>query len=203
MDVDWGDPDSVSGGSTNTGNDSGLDTKEIMDTLGLLYTWDQDRDSADEQQQTLQQGFDAQNPFNPYRGLFAGEMFNLQQNPGSIVDTPGYSFAYDQGLQSLFAKQAATGNRFSGRAMTEATQFGQGLASQMYNSEMDRLMTLSGASFAPSGGIETAQNLSSSAQQSNFNDMWFYNELVNQVTGNQQQPNQQFTPWNPNQTSGG
>ena len=190
-------PNYDSGGDyTSSDNSSSWNWEDTLNTGGLLYNWYQSGQAGDEQQSTIQQGFEQQNPFNQYRGLFAGEMMNLQQNPGDIVNTPGYQFAYDQGLQSLFAKQASTGNRFSGRAMTESQQFGQGLASQMYNSEMERLMTLSGANFAPSGGVQTAENLSSSASQSQFNDMWFYNQLVNQVTG-QDPTQQQFTPWNP------
>ncbi len=184
---EWGTPPSAS-------KESSWDTKDTIDTGLDIYKWYQDQENVKNQEASVMQGFNMQNPFNPYRGLYAGEMFNLQQNPGAIVNTPGYQFAYDQGLQSLFAKQAATGNRFSGQAMTESQQFGQGLASQMYNSEMERLMTLSGASFAPSGGVQTGESLSSIGTQDLFNQQQIYHNIVDRMY-----PREEYepTPWNP------
>lgn len=194
------------GGSYDSSNPNGNDTTSsatngwtTRDTLGttldVLGLW-QNSQLSEDQAAAMQQGMAVQNPFNPYRQGFANELMGLQQNPGNIVNTPGYQFAYDQGLQSLFAKQGATGNRFSGQAMTESQQFGQGLASQMYNSEMDRLMQLSGASFSPSGGVQTAQNLSSIYSQDQFNQMQGYQSLIDRFYP--QQPTQyQPTPWTP------
>lgn len=60
----------------------------------------------------------------------------------SYTTTPGYDFQMDQGLQALDRQRAASGSMASGGASADAMKFAQGLASQDYNSWMDRLMGL-------------------------------------------------------------
>ena len=135
-------------------------------------------------EENIKDGFQQQNAWAQYQPEFAKGLMALLQNPGMITQTPGYQFAYDQGLQGMFAKQASTGNRFSGRALEETMRYGQGLASQMYNDEMSRYMTLSGATQGVTGGTAMGQDLSSINQQQSYNQGYFMNTLFDNLRGN-------------------
>jgi len=70
----------------------------------------------------------------------AGNKLNaLLQNPSSITDTPGYKFAYNQGLEAVNRTAAAKGMLGSGNRLYDLTKFGQGLASQTYNNTISQL----------------------------------------------------------------
>ncbi len=152
--------------------------------LGLdLYNYNEQDKTLETQSEQLQEGFQQQNPWAAYQPMFAGGLMSMLSNPGQITQTPGYQFAYDQGLQGLFAKHASTGNRFSGRALTEAMQFGQGLASQMYNSEIDRMGRFAGAGAPITGGVTTGQNQAQLTSQGAFDQAYFWNNLFNDFSG--------------------
>ena len=53
--------------------------------------------------------------------------------------TPGYQFAYDQGMQGLNRAASAGGRLASGGAMMEAQKYGTGLADQTYNTWLSNL----------------------------------------------------------------
>lgn len=148
--------------------------------LGVL-DYQSSSNAMDDSRDSLEEGFTRQNPWAAYQPAAGAGLMNLLANPGNIVDTPGYQFSYDQGLQSLFAKQAASGNRFSGRALEESMQFGQGLASQIYNQEMNRYAGLAGANFPNSGGMALGQGQSQLNQQDSFNQGYFWNNLFNKI----------------------
>lgn len=59
-------------------------------------------------------------------------------NPGDLTKDPGYQFRLQQGQQALDRRAAAGGNYFSGGALKEAQNFGQGLADQTYNDAYNR-----------------------------------------------------------------
>lgn len=70
----------------------------------------------------------------------AGNKLNeLLQNPSSITSTPGYQFAYNQGLEAVNRTAAAKGQLGSGNRLYDLTKFGQGLASQTYNNTVSQL----------------------------------------------------------------
>ena len=70
----------------------------------------------------------------------AGNKLNeLLQNPSSITSTPGYQFAYNQGLEAVNRTAAAKGMLGSGNRLYDLTKFGQGLASQTYNNTVSQL----------------------------------------------------------------
>lgn len=95
-------------------------------------------------------------PFAGYRPQYAAQLQNLMNDPNSVSQTPGYQFNLAQGLQGLQAQQAAQGRLVSGGALIQGQQFGQQLASQTYNQQVDTLARLSGAYQAPAAGA-TAQ----------------------------------------------
>jgi len=147
-----------------------------------LWNQQSSSDAIDSSRDDLEQGFQRQNPWSVYQPMMGAGLMNLLSDPGQVVNTPGYQFAYDQGLQSLFAKQAATGNRFSGGAMVDTMKFGQGLASQMYNQEANRYAQLSGAMQPIQGGNTLGQNNSALTQQQSYNQGYFWNNLFNTAT---------------------
>ena len=150
-----------------------------------IYDYDQGQDAIDDSQDIIQEGFQQQNPWAQYQPAMGAGLMQILSDPSMITQTPGYQFAYDQGLQALGAKHASSGNRYSGRALTEAMQYGQGLASQMYNQEVNRYASYAGATTPNVGGIETAQNQSALNQQESFNTGYFLNNLLNNFSGNQ------------------
>jgi hypothetical protein len=172
----FGGDDGSGGGDSGGGwwDEYGSD---VLNAGLQLYNYDQSQDAIKDSQQAVEQGFQRQNPWAQYQPAMGTGLVNLLADPSRITETPGYQFAYDQGLQALFAKQAATGQRLSGRALTETMQYGQGLASQMYNQEMSRYAQLAGATTPTTGGIATGQAQSQLGQQSAFNQGYFLNQL--------------------------
>lgn len=51
---------------------------------------------------------------------------------------PGYQFALDQGNKGIAAKQAASGNLYSGKALKAATTYGQNMGTQQYDTVRNR-----------------------------------------------------------------
>jgi hypothetical protein len=101
-------------------------------------------------------------PFAQYRSGYAAQLQNLMNNPQSVTQTPGYQFNLSQGLQGLQAQQAAQGRLVSGGALIQGQQFGQQLASQTYNQQLDTLARLSGGYQAPAAGATAQAGLTAS-----------------------------------------
>jgi hypothetical protein len=95
-------------------------------------------------------------PFAQYRSGYAAQLSNLLSNPQTVTTTPGYQFNLAQGLQGLQAQQAAQGRLVSGGALIQGQQYGQQLASQGYQQQLQNLAQLSGATQSPATGA-TAQ----------------------------------------------
>ena len=79
----------------------------------------------------------------------------LLQNPSSVEDTPGYKFAYNQGLEAVNRTAAAKGQLGSGNRLYDLTKFGQGLASQTYNNTVSQLSNLLNRSQSPEYSMES------------------------------------------------
>jgi hypothetical protein len=56
--------------------------------------------------------------------------------------TPGYEFRFGEGERAVQANQAARNNTLSGRALKELTQYGQGFASNEFQNEFARRLSL-------------------------------------------------------------
>ena len=72
----------------------------------------------------------------------SNKLNTLLQNPESVASTPGYQFAYNQGLEAVNRTAAAKGQLGSGNRLYDLTKFGQGLASQTYNNTVSQLTNL-------------------------------------------------------------
>ena len=61
-------------------------------------------------------------------------------NPGDLTQDPGYQFNLAEGNRAADRANLARGNYFSGEALREAQQFGQGLADNTYNAAFNRAL---------------------------------------------------------------
>lgn len=146
--------------------------------LGGLGMW-QTHQANQSAEDAIKQGYEMQNPWVAGGGQkFAqNELMAAYQDPSRFKDTPGYQFALDEANRNAAAQNSATGNRLSGRALLEASERGAGLASQMWNTEMDRLGMWSGAQQATTGGTAYGQDKSSLGYQSAYDTSYFLNNL--------------------------
>jgi len=87
----------------------------------------------------------------------------LQNDPNSINQSEAYRFRFNQGLQGLDRSAAARGSLFSGGADADRIAFGQGLASQEYGDQWNRLAGLAGV------GQTTANQLGQFGAQNAMN----------------------------------
>ena len=112
----------------------------------------------------------AENPFGPERAGYAAKLRNLYNNPNSITSMPGY----EAGLTAVERKMAAQGYNGSGNMMAALQKYG----GDFFNSEADRLATLAGAKFAPSGGSQLlAGNIAGNQMQGNSLNSLIYGAL--------------------------
>lgn len=86
-------------------------------------------------------------PFSPYRRYYGDLLQSLYQDPSRIAETPGYRFAMQQGIENVGRSNAAKGYLGSGKMTNDQMEFAQGLASQTWDKEADRLGRFAGAQF--------------------------------------------------------
>lgn len=77
---------------------------------------------------------------NPYEQ----RLLQLMNNPDSISDTNAYKFRFNQGQQALERAAASRGMLNSGNTLAALADYGQGVASQEYGNEFDRLSSAVG-----------------------------------------------------------
>jgi len=76
----------------------------------------------------------------------SNRLAELLTDPNAIQKTPGYQFAVDQGNQAINRSAAAKGMLNSGSVLAELAKYGQGMASQEYGNQVNRLSGLLGQS---------------------------------------------------------
>ena len=89
---------------------------------------------------------EARNQLNPYAqaGTEATQRLSnrlaqgFQFNQGDLYNDPGYQFQFGEGERALNAQAARSGLLGSGRALKEATQYGQGQAEGQFNNVYNR-----------------------------------------------------------------
>jgi hypothetical protein len=94
----------------------------------------------------LKAGEEASQLLNPYyqTGTAANQrlsdrlMNGFQFNQADLYNDPGYQFQFEQGQRGLNAQAASSGLLGSGRALKEATQYGQGMAEGQFNNVYNR-----------------------------------------------------------------
>ena len=118
-------------------------------SAGAIYSGGQWLTPAQMQQQQAQQ--------NTQKTLTtaSNKLNTLLQNPESVASTPGYQFAYNQGLEAVNRTAAAKGQLGSGNRLYDLTKFGQGLASQTYNNTVSQLTNLLNRNQSPEFSMES------------------------------------------------
>ncbi len=72
------------------------------------------------------------------------------------IADPGYKFRLDEGNKALAAKQSASGNMFSGKALKAASAYNSNMASQEYGSAYERWNRDKSTLYSRLGGIADA-----------------------------------------------
>lgn len=78
---------------------------------------------------------------------------NAEFTPGDLTQDPGYQFQLQQGQQALDRVASARGNVFSGAALKEAQQFGQGLADQTFQDAHNRWLQQQNLNLGAAQGV--------------------------------------------------
>ena len=75
--------------------------------------------------------------------------------PSDLTTDPSYQWRLDQGLQALKASRNATGNLQTGQGLKDIVNYGQGAASQEYQSAYDRFMRNQETAYGRLSGLAT------------------------------------------------
>lgn len=137
----------------------------------------QDLSGVGSMAQINQQAAAAADPFASQRPQYQNALQNLMQGQFTPSD-PSYDWRFKQGQQALERSAAKGGFLGSGNILQELQQYGQGMGSQEYQNQYNRLLPLTGAttgSPGAAGGI-----------QAGLYD-WRNNALANLGAGLQQQ----------------
>lgn len=84
-----------------------------------------------------------------------GRLEGLLANPDSIQNSAAYQWRFNQGLQGLDRSAAARGNLFSGGHHADVLGYGQGMASQEYTDQWNRLAGLAGVGQTTASSLGT------------------------------------------------
>lgn len=112
----------------------------------------------------------------PSENWYETRLKSLMDNPDSIANTGAYKFAFNQGQEALNRQLAAKGMLNSGNRLYELTKFGQGLASQQYGQEMDRLGNLASNRYS----ADTSRYAAELSGQNQLRSMMMQN-MLNQM----------------------
>lgn len=85
----------------------------------------------------------------------------LLADPDSIQDSAAYQFRFDQGLQGADRSAAARGGLYSGGHSADLLKFGQGLASQEYADQWNRLANI--ATMGQNAAVQAGSSMQNTA----------------------------------------
>lgn len=97
--------------------------------------------------------------FSQLQGLLGLNGGNSASQLATLRNSPGYQFAFDQGLQGIDRSAASRGLLLSGGQLKDATTFGQGQADQLYNNYANQLMGASTLGANAAAGVGTQGTL--------------------------------------------
>lgn len=103
-------------------------------------------------------------PWRQAGGQAVTQAFNMLQPGFDYTTSPGYQFRFGEGIRAIDSGAASKGMLMSGGTLKDEMRFGQGLASQDYNDQFNRLSTLAGLGSASTTagaqlGQQSAQNI--------------------------------------------
>ena len=102
-------------------------------------------------------------PFGKYRSMYADQLNALMTNPSLTMSTPGYQFGLGQGLQGINRVSAKAGQNFSGNTAIALNNYAQNYGLSSYDTQVNRLAGLAGATQNPSSAATAA--LAAQSQQ--------------------------------------
>ena len=130
-------------------------------------------------------------PFMGERKQYQNQLSNLMANPGSFASSPTYQFAFNQGLEALNRRSAASGKTGSGNYLADLMKYGQGMASQQFFPQANLL-----AQLAQGGSSPAAAGLSYGRGAERSQDQQQMAAAGKAAGGSKQQiPQQVGTPW--------
>lgn len=139
-----------------------------ISALGASSAARQQSRSANRQMKLAERIYDEQSAnFSPFldSGTNALRALNFEmglgeapEGYGGFTASPGYQFRMDQGRKAIEASAAARGGLFSGATGQALNEFGQGLASQEYDTYFNRLAGLTSTGLAAAGNQAQAGN---------------------------------------------
>lgn len=97
-----------------------------------------------QQERMFQQQMEAQRPWREAGTMALGDLRALLSDPSRIERSPAYQFRIDEGQKALERNIAARGGTLGGGALRELTRYGQGMASDEYQNQFNRLASLAG-----------------------------------------------------------
>lgn len=97
-------------------------------------------------------------------------IMNETFDPGDLEQTPGYQFNLGQGQKALDRAASARGGYFSGQALTDASQYAQGLAQNTYQDAYNNWLSDRNQRLAAAGGAaDITQGIGSTRANSILN----------------------------------
>ena len=111
-------------------------------------------------------------PFMDQRKQYQNQLSNLMANPGSFASSPTYQFAFNQGLEALNRRSAASGKTGSGNYLADLMKYGQGMASQQFFPQANLLAQLAqGGSSPAAAGLSYARGADRSQDYAQLSQM--------------------------------
>ena len=90
------------------------------------------------------------------KGTVKGRGRNISAEQWMQRVDPGYRFRFSEGERALSTRQAAAGDRLSGRANKELVRYGQGYASSEFGNSVNRLQNLAALGDTATGRLTNA-----------------------------------------------
>lgn len=126
-----------------------------LGALGSLYSGKK-QEKAQKQANALQlemfnRQMAAQEPWRQAGIGALGDLQSLLSDPGSIENSAAYQFRFDEGQKAMERNLAARGGTLGGGALRELTRYGQGMASDEFQNQFNRLAALAGVGQSATG----------------------------------------------------
>jgi hypothetical protein len=107
-------------------------------------------------------------PYSPYRAGNAQQLNNVLTHPEAAYSSPGFASQLQQGMNTVNAGMAATGQVSSGNQQIALQNLGMNQAGNYYQQMISNLAQMSGASASPLYGAQSAYNAQQTAQQNQY-----------------------------------
>lgn len=138
-------------------------------------------------------------PFMNQRSAYQNQLKTLMENPGAFASSPTYKFAFDQGLDALNRRAAATGKTGSGNYLSDLMKYGQQMAGQQFFPQANLLAMLAGATT----GSPAAAGLSYTGGINRSQDQQSIGAVARALRSNQTQNQLQPQNWMQQMNQGG